>query len=262
MGWTNAFCVAALAALVVLIPGGALAAPSTNVTVTESAGRLTVNWDLAMNSLSSGVEIAHSAKTAGNGSFSDPKKISASVDESETTYTSPPLPNGTWYVHVASYDPTSPTCTFTGGDLKCKTEYSSTITARVGAGSPGGDTSTAFKALRVPSRQKAAKLQVQAAMGEDGTITVGRDAERPERRQGLQAQARLRERDRGQGRDGPGEAPRQGAERGQEGAQAQQEGEGEPHDHRAGRRRQHEERKARRHSHSSMIRVPPSSRMR
>jgi hypothetical protein len=173
MGWRNAFWAGMLVALALLAPASALAAPPTNVTVSENAGRLAVSWDLALNSLSSAVEIAHSAKTAANGSFSDPGKISASVDESDSTYTSPPLANGTWYVHVASYDPTSPSCTYVGGDLKCKTEYSSTVTARVGSGSPGGDTSTAFATLRVPSKQKAAKLRVQASMGENGTITVG-----------------------------------------------------------------------------------------
>ena len=89
-------------------PAARLRLRPTGVTVAESGGRLTVGWELARNSLSSGVEIARSAKTSANGAFSDPGKVTASVDESETSYTSARLSNGTWYVHVASYDPDEP----------------------------------------------------------------------------------------------------------------------------------------------------------
>src|SRR4051794_23278882 len=170
MGWRNAFAAAAL--LILACAASATAAPPTNVAATENGGRLTVTWELALNSLSSGVEIARSSKTSSNGSFSDSNKLTASVDESETTYTSALLSNGTWYVHVASFDPTSPKCTF-NGDLKCPIEWSPVVTATIGSGSGGGGAGASFTLLRVPSKQKAAKLQVKAAISTNGTITAG-----------------------------------------------------------------------------------------
>jgi hypothetical protein len=156
--------------------GLAQAAPPSAVTASESAGRLTIEWELARNSLSSDVEIARSPKTASNGSFSDASKIAASVDESETSYRSAPLASGTWYVHVASYDPTSPKCTY-DGDLKCPKEWSSVVSATVGTGSGGGGAGggggNAFALLKVSARQKATNLRVKAALAAGGVITVG-----------------------------------------------------------------------------------------
>src|SRR5262245_29036219 len=169
MGGWRSFGAAAFVFLAMAV--AAQAAPPSSLTASESAGRLTVTWDLARNSLSSGVEIAHSAKTAANGSFSDPGKVTASVDESETTYTSAALPGGTWYVHVASYDPTSPKCAY-DGDLKCPKEWSSVVTATVGKGSGGGG-GNAFTLLQVAGRQKAAKLRVKAELGQGRRIQVG-----------------------------------------------------------------------------------------
>jgi hypothetical protein len=170
MGWRNAFAAAAL--LILAFVASATAAPPTNVAATEHGGRLTVTWDLALNSLSSAVEIAHSSKTSSNGSFSDPGKLTASVDESETTYTSALLSNGAWYVHVASYDPTSPKCTF-NGDLKCPTEWSPVVTATIGSEAGGGGAGASFTLLSVAPKQKAGKLQVKAAISTNGTITAG-----------------------------------------------------------------------------------------
>jgi len=170
MGGSRTVGIAALACLA--LAGSALAAPPAGVTVAEAGGRLTVGWDLARNSLSSGVEIARSAKTSANGAFSDPGKVTASVDESETSYTSARLSNGTWYVHVASYDPTSPKCTY-DGDLKCPNEWSSVVSATVGDGSGGGGGgANSFTLLRVAGKQKASGLRVKAALAQGGPITV------------------------------------------------------------------------------------------
>jgi len=95
------------------------------------------------------------------------------VDESETSYTSARLENGTWYVHVASYDPTSPKCTY-DGDLKCPKEWSNVVTATVGGGSGGGGGGGAnsFTLVRAAGRQKATGLRVKAALAQGGPITV------------------------------------------------------------------------------------------
>jgi hypothetical protein len=108
--------------------------------------------------------------------------VTGSVDESETTYTSPPLGNGTWYVHVASYDPTG-ACPINPktGDVNCKKEWSSPVVAQVGSGpAPGaGDIVTSFALLEVSSHQRLTRLRVRAAMPERGTITVGGTIEIP-----------------------------------------------------------------------------------
>ncbi len=174
MGRRKWLWAAALVAGALLAPASARAAPATNVTVSEAGGRLTVNWELALNSLSSGVELAHTSKTAVNGSFSDPGKVTGTVDESETTYTSPPLANGTWYVHVGSYDPTGD-CPINPktGDIKCKQEWSTAAVVTIGLVSgAGGDAATGFTNLLAAARQRAAKLRIKATMGESGTITA------------------------------------------------------------------------------------------
>jgi hypothetical protein len=102
--------------------------------------------------------------------------VRGAVDESETSYTSPPLANGTWYVHVAAYDPTGD-CPInpSTGDIKCRREWSPatavTIGPLTGAGN-GADAATGFTSLLVAARQRAGALRVRATMGESGTITA------------------------------------------------------------------------------------------
>jgi hypothetical protein len=170
----------ALVMLALLFPVAAFATAPKNVTITASGGKIIATWDdpaVDGSSVPSAFEIAHSPKTAGDGSFTDSATIRAPLDPADTSYTFPPLPNGTYYVHVGAYELANPSCDVdpTTGDLRCPTDWSPTLTLKIGSGPQPlvTDTVTGFKSLRVAARQKAAKLIVQASMPEAGTITVG-----------------------------------------------------------------------------------------
>lgn len=172
------WCAGALVLLAMLFPGGALAAPPSNVKVTESGNQITATWDDPSydgSNVPAAVEIAHSAKTAADGSFSDSAKIRAPLNPLDTTYTSPVLANGTYYIHVGAYQLGNPSCDIDPdtGDPICPIDYSPIVTVRIGPG-PAliGDTVTHFKQLRVASKQRAKKLLVLAMMDEPGTVTV------------------------------------------------------------------------------------------
>jgi hypothetical protein len=155
--------------------GAAMAAPPSNVKVTESGGRITATWDEpGLFDVPFAAEVARSTRKNADGSFSDAGKIREPLDEIATSWTSPVLPNGTWYVHIGAYE-LGENCTVDDdGNLKCPTDWSPTVTVRVGPGTGPKvtDTVTEFKMLRVAARQKLAKLRVRAAMAERGTITV------------------------------------------------------------------------------------------
>jgi hypothetical protein len=173
-------CAGALVLLALLFPAAAFARPPSNVKITESGGKITATWDDPSydgSNVPAAVEIAHSAKTAGDGSFSDSSKNRAPLNPGDVTYTSPVLPNGTYYVHVGGYQLGNPSCDIdpNTGDLICPTDYSPIVTVKIGGPGPAviGDTVIHFKQLRVAKKQKAAKLLVLAMMDEPGTVTIG-----------------------------------------------------------------------------------------
>src|SRR5438105_12874790 len=102
MGRGGACCAIALVILALVSATAASAAPPANVQITLSGNRITANWDppaLDGSNVPSAVEIAHSPNMTTDGSFSDSSKLKAPLGLADTTYTSPPLPNGTYYVH-------------------------------------------------------------------------------------------------------------------------------------------------------------------
>jgi hypothetical protein len=146
---------------------------------------ITATWDNPSydgSNVPSAVEIAHYPATWSGGSFADTRKISAPLNPGDITYTSPALPNGTYYIHVGAYQLGNPSCDVDPdtGELACPTDYSPIWTVKIGPGPPSisgppsiGDTLTRFKTLRVALTQKATRLLVLATMDEPGTVGVG-----------------------------------------------------------------------------------------
>jgi hypothetical protein len=168
-------CAIALVAVASVFAAAAVAAPPQNLKVTESGGRITATWrEPGIFNIPLAAEIARSPKTAGDGSFSEPGKIRAPLGELDTTYTSPVLQNGIWYFHVGAYELGHKCDVDDEGNLTCPTDWSPTVTVRIGPGDGPSvsDTVTGFQKLVVAKRQKLAKLRVQASMPEKGTITV------------------------------------------------------------------------------------------
>ena len=158
-----------------MFAGAAVAAPPSNVKVTESGGRITATWnEPGILNVPLAAEIARSPKTAADGSFSSAGKIRTPLGEIDMKYTSPVLPNGIWYIHIGAYELGEKCDVDEDGNLTCPPEWSPTVTVRIGPGSGPAvrDTITGFQVLRVAKRQKAAKLRVQASMAEKGKIAV------------------------------------------------------------------------------------------
>jgi hypothetical protein len=155
--------------------GVAVAAPPSNLRITESGSRITATWkEPGLFDIPLAAEVARRATISADGSFADGGKIREPLDEIATSWTSPVLPNGIWYVHIGAYE-LGENCTVDDdGNLKCPTDWSPTVTVRIGPGSGPSvrDTVTEFKSLRVAARQKLAKLRVRASMAERGRITV------------------------------------------------------------------------------------------
>ncbi len=165
----------ALVAVGLVCAAAAVAAPPSNVKVTESGGRITATWnEPGILNVPLAAEIARSPKTAADGSFSSPGKIRTPLGEIDMKYTSPVLPNGIWYIHIGAYELGEKCDVDEDGNLTCPPEWSPTVTVRIGPGSGPAvrDTITGFQVLRVAKRQKAAKLRVQASMAEKGKIAV------------------------------------------------------------------------------------------
>jgi hypothetical protein len=168
------YCAFALLAIAVFA-GAAFAAPPSNVRITESNGRITATWDEpGIADVPYRAEVARRPGTSADGSFSDASKISEPLEDIATTWTSPVLPNGTWYVHIGAYELGENCDVDDEGNLRCPRDWSPTVTVRIGPGSGPSvaDTVTEFKTLRVAKRQRIANLLVRASMAERGTITV------------------------------------------------------------------------------------------
>ncbi len=263
------YCAVALLAVAMAFAGVAVAAPPSNVKVTESGGRITATWnEPGILNVPLAAEIARSPKTASDGSFSSAGKIRTPLGEVDVEYTSPVLPNGIWYIHIGAYELGEKCDVDDEGNLTCPPEWSPTVTVRIGPGSGPAvrDTVTGFQTLRVAKLQKAAKMRVQASMAEKGTITVRGTVSVPNAAKVYKLRPVSAKVDRRQDRHDPGEALKAGFEGGQEGDQAGQEGQCQAHDRGQGRRRQQEGREALGQApvgrYSSSTRVPPSSRIR
>jgi hypothetical protein len=169
------YCAIALVAVALVSAAAAVAAPPTNVKITESGGRITATWnEPGILNVPLAAEIARSPSTAADGSFSSSGKIREPLGEVDTRYTSPVLQNGIWYIHIGAYELGEKCDVDEDGNLTCPPEWSPTVTVRVGPGSGPAvsDTVTGFQVLRVAKRQKIGKLRVQASMAEKGKITV------------------------------------------------------------------------------------------
>jgi hypothetical protein len=173
----------ALAIGFLLLPAAAKASPPTLTAAGQSARHLTASWTLPPGMANDFIEAATNPGTDADGYFLAP--IYQDVLGDATTYLSPvQLPPGTYYVHVAAYDPNNcvdPTAP------ECIDEFSSPPVAVTFPPDPPApappppprpppppppDTVTTFSALSAPSRQKVAKLYVLAGMGERGTLTA------------------------------------------------------------------------------------------
>ena len=169
------YCAVALLATGMVLAGVAVAAPPSNVKISVTGNQITATWDEpGLFNIPLAAEVAQSPGTGADGSFSDPGKIRQPLKETDTSWTSPALANGVWFVHIGAYELGEHCGVDDEGNLTCPTDWSPTVTVRIGPGPgpPVSDTITDFKTLRVAKRQKAAKLRVQAAMAEKGTIRV------------------------------------------------------------------------------------------
>jgi hypothetical protein len=168
------YCAFALLATV-LFAGVAFAAPPSNVQISESGGRITATWnEPGISDIPQTAEVARSPATAADGSFSAQGKIRQALEGYETSWISPVLSNGTWYVHISAYELSEKCDVDDDGNLRCPTAWSPTVTVRIGPGSGPSvsDTVTDFKTLRVAKRQRMSRLLVRASMAERGTISV------------------------------------------------------------------------------------------
>ena len=166
----------ALALLAIAVfAGAATAAAPSNLKYSVSGARITATWsEPGILDIPLAAEVARSPKVHADGSFAEAGKIRQPLGELDTSWSSPPLPNGTWYVHIGAYELGEHCDVDDEGNLRCPTDWSPTVTVRIGPGSGPAvkDTVTDFKTLRVALRQRMAKLRVQASMAERGTITV------------------------------------------------------------------------------------------
>jgi streptogramin lyase len=157
--------------------------PPTGLAVSQNGGIVNASWTLPPGTVTGYLEFSPTPNT--DGFFTDPEKIAYLFDSSDETFDSTPVafPPGTYYVHVSAH--------LTGCDSyrgSCSDEFSrppvsvfvpgppppatGTQAAPTGSGAAGADRVTAFSSLLVRARQKLAKLNVQAAMSERGTISV------------------------------------------------------------------------------------------
>jgi hypothetical protein len=185
--------VSSIAALLLAPP--AQAAPPTVTSVGHSARQLTAEWTLPAGMATGAIEAATSPATDADGFFLLQNTVLyVELADTATTFQSPvQLPPGTYYVHVAAYDPAAPAC-IDPYVAECIWEFSnppSVVTIPPdppppppppppapppppsAAPTPAPDTITAFSVLRAPSKQDVDKLFVAAAMGESGTLSAG-----------------------------------------------------------------------------------------
>jgi hypothetical protein len=183
--------------LSVTIAGTPPAPPAAPVldSVGEDGQHLTAGWTLAAGTAADFIEVATSPDVYQEGEFlSENTVLFEYLDGVPLPYVSADqLAAGTYYVHVASYDPAR--CT-TFMEPACLTDAFSNILEVVippddpgDGGSAGGSTavqrpvpkpksvvadkSTRFATLTTASKQDVDKLVVVASMAEAGTLTVG-----------------------------------------------------------------------------------------
>ena len=160
------------------------ARPAPVLTSVGHAGRYpTATWTLGAGTVNYYIEAATSPAMSSDG-FDDWVWVDFQLDPTQTTYTSPEqLDPGFYYVHVAAYDSSCPI------DLLCPDLFSNILTVTIPPDpqpvpqaqsqpppplpAPPADKVTSFATLKCASTQKAGTLVVQAAMPENGTITVG-----------------------------------------------------------------------------------------
>jgi hypothetical protein len=166
------------------ISGVAQAAAPTNVVVSQTNRYLKASWTLPAGMATGAIEASTSPATDAYGFFFVPV-LYAELASTVTSYEAPAqLPAGSYYVHVADYDPAAPTCVDPYA-VECIWEFSTPLWKVVipadpppppppppPAPPPPPDTITSFSALSIRASQKVDKLQVQASMGEAGTISV------------------------------------------------------------------------------------------
>ena len=151
--------------------------------VGHAARHLTATWTLGAGTENYFIEAATSQVTGPDGDFVDWVLFDPVLGPNQTTYTSlDPLDPGHYYVHVAALDPLCPI------ELFCPDLFSDTVLVTIPPDPtprrsrlflpsppppPPADKVTSFATLKCASTQKAGNLVVQAAMPENGTITVG-----------------------------------------------------------------------------------------
>jgi hypothetical protein len=127
---------------------GVTRAPPTITALGQSSRRLTASWTLPTGMSSIAIEAATSPATDADGFFTQGVAISdQELSSGATSYQSPSqLAPGTYYVHVAAYNPAAPNCADPYA-AACVWEFSSTSTVTVpadptppgpGPSNPGG----------------------------------------------------------------------------------------------------------------------------
>jgi hypothetical protein len=152
-------------------------APPVLTSAGQSGRYLTATWTTGAL-LTDFIEAAASPATDEDGFFLPQSRVLGPelLPDDQRSYQSRlQLPAGTYWVHVAAYDPNCVGLTAFACDVFSKAE---TVTVPADAPPPPpppppADTVTSFSTLKCASRQKAAHLSVQVAMPENGTITVG-----------------------------------------------------------------------------------------
>jgi hypothetical protein len=157
--------------------------PPSIVSVGQTNGRVSATWVLAPGTESSLIEIATSdaTETDSVGEFVDWVTYKF-LEPDQTTHTFDELPLGEYYLHVSAYDP------LCEEPLGCPV-FSDPVKITIPpdpAPAPlpiptsvpqvpqiPADKVTSFAKLKCASTQKVGTLVVQAAMPENGTITVG-----------------------------------------------------------------------------------------
>jgi hypothetical protein len=149
--------------------------PPTLVSAGSSSRFLTATWTLAPGAASGFIEAGTSPLTDLAGFFFDADTVLfAELDPGQTTYRSTvQLAPRVYYVHVSAYNPNQ--CAFG----VCDDVFSSAVQVNVPPDPPPPppppppvDKVTTFSVLKCASKQKIGNLVVQAAMPENGTITV------------------------------------------------------------------------------------------
>jgi hypothetical protein len=144
----------------------------TLVSVGQTSRHITASWTLGPGTQSSVIEVAGKPDTYQGGYFLDENTFYDELSPSQTTYESPgQFPPGVYYVNVAAYDPSCPFCGASFSSVGQVTLPPDPVPTPPPP--PAPDKVTSFSALKCASTQKVSKIIVQAAMAENGTITVG-----------------------------------------------------------------------------------------